>query len=92
MPVTLVRDATLDTEPHQLSLSAQGLSGATFKCLEGRPNLARILKVILEMDHNPLRGGAQKYEGFRNTTREYYPLATHPAREFNLFGKIDIGE
>jgi len=90
MPVKLVRDATLDTEPHQLSLSAQGLSGATFKCLEGRPDLTRILKVILEMDHNPLRGSAwQDYEGFRNTTRDYYHVATHPGREFNLFGTID---
>ena len=85
-PVELVRDATLDTEPHQFSISAKGISGATFKCLEGRPNLTRILETILEMDRNPLRGSGQVFEGFRKTTRDYYHLVTHPAREFNLFG------
>lgn len=85
-PVKLVRNATLDTEPHQFSVSAQGLSGSTFKCLEGRPNLTRILKTVLEMDRNPLRGSGQAFEGFCKTTRDYYHLATHPAREFNLFG------
>ena len=84
-PVKLLRDATLDTEPHQFSVSAQGLSGDTFKCLQGRPNLTRILKAILEMDRNPLRGSGQVFEGFHNTMRDYHHLTTHPTREFNLF-------
>jgi hypothetical protein len=80
-PVKLVRDATIDTDPHQFSISAQGLSGATFKCLDGRPSLARILKAILEMDRNPLRGTRQEFDGVRKTIRDYYHLTIHPARE-----------
>ena len=84
-PVKLLRDATLDTNPTCFSIAAQGLSGATFKCLQNRPNLAKILKATLEMDRNPLRGTKQRFQGFRNTTRDYYHLAAHPGREFNFY-------
>ena len=92
MPVKLVRDATIDTQPTQFALNVQGLSGATFKCLEERPNLTRILKTILEMDRNPLRGSGRDYEGVRKTTREFHPLALHPGREDDLFGLLGDDE
>jgi hypothetical protein len=92
MPVKLVRDATIDTQPTQFAFNAQGLSGATFKCLEDRPNLTRILKTILEMDRNPLRGSGRDYEGVRKTTREFHPLALHPGREDDLLGLLGDDE
>ena len=84
-PVKLLRDVTIDTNPTCFSIAAQGLSGATFKCLQKRPNLTKILKATLEMDRNPLRGTKPQFEGFRNTMRDYYHLAVHPGREFNFY-------
>jgi hypothetical protein len=64
----------------QLPIVAYGLTARTYKCLDGRGNVERMLKLLQEMDRNPLRGLKDQPE-VAAALRDCLPLACHPGRE-----------
>jgi len=69
-----------DIHRKQLPIVAYGLTARTYKCLDGCENVERMLKLLQEMDRNPLRGLKDQPE-VAAALRDCLPLKCHPGRE-----------
>src|SRR5262249_42935792 len=64
----------------QLPIAAYGLTAGTYKCLHMRPNVELMLRLLHEMNRNPVRGLSNDRE-LASTVRHCLPLQCHPAHE-----------
>jgi hypothetical protein len=67
----------------QLPIIAYGLTSKTFKCLDKRPNVACIMRLLRQMDRNPLRGLSGSHR-IAAGVRDCLPLVCHPGREWGI--------
>ena len=77
---------SIPTAPiHKLHLPiiAYGLTSKTYKCLDSRPNVARMMRLMRDMDRNPIRG-LGKNSQIAAGVRDCLPLKCHPGREWSF--------
>ena len=67
----------------QLQVSAVGLSSSTYKCLENRPGIVRILKRLKDMTLNPFSGLSNEKERL-GLVVDTMPGQIDPARQVNM--------
>ena len=69
----------------QIPIIAYGLTSKTFKCLDKRPSVAHMMRLLRDMDRNPVRGLSEDHQ-MAAGVRDCLPLKCHPGREWSLTG------
>ena len=87
-PVKIFRSPQSELSGNQflhLKIGARGISADTYKCLQNRPNIERLLNQLLQMNRNPLRElSGRRNKEIRNGIIDCLPLQCDPRREFTF--------